>query len=77
MEKNKPPLGVKPHWLVYQERIEDLNKSIERNAKYIRENHLTGEERKTYFRYIAQWAKEIEALARLETEIDAMEVKQG
>ena len=64
----KPPLGVSPHWFVYRSRMEELNKSIERYLEYIKKHNHTMET-KQYYECIAEWAKEIETLALLESDL--------
>ena len=64
----KPPLGVSPHWFVYRTRIKELNEAISRYLEYIEENQLIAETKQMY-EQIAEWAKEIQALALLEARL--------
>ena len=65
---DKPPIGVSPHWFVYRKRITELNEAIGRQLEYI-ENHQGTICLKSKYQVIAEWAKEIEHLARLEAEL--------
>ena len=69
MEQAKPPLGVSPHWFVYMKRIKDLNEAIGRFVEYA-DQHRHTIDAKEYYKVIAQWAKEIEALALLEANLE-------
>lgn len=64
----KPPLGVGPHWFVYRQRIEELNKAIARYLEYIEKNQHTKDLKQEYV-LIATWAKEIQQLALLEADL--------
>lgn len=64
----KPPLGVCPHWFVYRERIEELNKAIARYLEHIKKKQRT-QELKEEYEAIALWAKEIRILALLEADL--------
>ena len=66
---NKPPLGVSPHWFVYQQRMEELNDAIGRYLNHIKVNHSI-ENQFLHYGVIAKWAKEIETLALLEAELE-------
>ena len=68
-EYDKPPLGVSPHWFVYCQRIKDLSEAIGRHIEYINQ-HQHIKNHSAYYGAIAQWAREIEALALLEAEIE-------
>lgn len=61
----KPPLGVSPHWFVYRQRIEELNKAIARYLEHIEKKQHTQKLNQEY-KAIAEWAKEIQCLALLE-----------
>ena len=65
----KPPLGVKPHWFVYRERIVELNEAINRQLEHISAHHHEIDVRENY-KLIAKWAKEIQHLASLEAELE-------
>ena len=68
----KPPLGVSPHWFVYRRRMQELNDAIGRYIEHIALNqHI--ENHSEYYGAIAQWAKEIEALALMEAELERRE----
>lgn len=67
--KEKPPLGVGPHWFVYPNRIADLSGAILRYVKYGTENHAIRNTKEDY-KMIAQWATEISALAKLMCELE-------
>lgn len=68
----KPPLGVCPHWFVYRQRIEELNKAISRYLEHIEKNqHIA--ELKQYYEAIADWAKEIQLLAEIEIKMEGGE----
>lgn len=68
-QEKKPPLGVPPYWFVYLKRIKELNEAVGRHAEYIEANQHT-EYHSAYYGVIAQWAKEIEALALLLADIE-------
>ena len=67
----KPPIGAKPHWFVYRQRMEELNETISKYLEYIRQNQNTVESR-LYYKAISQYAKEIQHLALLESELERM-----
>ena len=64
----KPPLGVSPHWFVYRQRIEELNRAIARYLEHIEKKQHT-QELKQEYGAIAEWAKEIQHLALLEADL--------
>lgn len=67
----KPPIGVPPHWFVYRRRMEDLNAAIGRYLNYAEETqHIA--KKQQIFEAIAGWAKELETLALLESELEEM-----
>lgn len=72
----KPPLGVSPHWFVYRQRIEELNKAIARYLEHIEKKQHT-QELKQEYRAIAAWAKEIQHLALLEADLDNTPKERG
>ena len=66
---DKPPLGVKPHWIAYRDRIDELNQAISRYLQQIPTlQNITV--KCAYYRQISQWAKEIEQLSKLEAELE-------
>ena len=64
----KPPIGVSPHWYVYNKRIEELSKTITRYTTFIMEynNILDGID---YYESIAKWADEIKMLSLIEIQL--------
>ena len=72
----KPPLGVSPHWLVYRQRIEDLNEAIARYLEHIEKKHHI-QELKQEYEAIAMWAKEIQYLALLEADLYGTPKERG
>ena len=67
--KEKPPIGVAPHWFVYPNRIADLSGAILRYTKFGVENHTIRNTKEDY-KMIAQWASEISTLAKLMCELE-------
>lgn len=65
----KPPIGVAPHWAVYQTRIMMLAEAIMRYADFAMEHRLTRDTSEDY-KQIARWATEIARLAELEAEME-------
>lgn len=65
----KPPEGIKPHFVEHEERIYELSKAVERYIKYIGEGCLP-KDKYMYYRSIVEWAKEIQGLAELEIKMD-------
>lgn len=64
----KPPLGVSPHWYVYNKRIEELNNAITRYTDFImRYNDI--KDGRDYYNAIAGWANEIKMLAEIEIQL--------
>ena len=72
----KPPLGVSPHWFVYRQRIDELNKAIARYLEHIKKVQYTAELRQEY-EAIAEWAKEIQYLALLEADLYGAPKERG
>lgn len=66
----KPPIGVAPHWFIYRNRMQELTEAIARQMEHIQDNHDL-QSLARHYTIIAQWAKELEALARLEIELEA------
>lgn len=69
---DKPPLGVAPSWFVHPKRIEELHAAIGRYIEHIK-LHKHIESQTEYYKLIAKWAREIEALALLEAELEIRE----
>lgn len=67
--KEKPPIGVSPHWYVYPKRMLELVEAIERRIDFAVENRNTRDVEHDY-RMIAKWATEIANLAELEAEME-------
>lgn len=64
----KPPLGVSPHWYVYNKRIEELSKAITRYTDFIMRYNNIKDGRDNY-NTIAEWANEIKMLAEIEIQL--------
>lgn len=74
-EYTKPPIGVSPHWYVYNKRIEELSNAITRYTDFImRYNNI--KDGRDYYKAIAEWANEIKMLAEIEIQLLSTE-KQG
>lgn len=71
----KPPLGVSPHWYVYNKRIEELSNAITRYTEFIMRYNNIKDVRDNY-NAIAAWANEIKMLAEIEIQLLSTE-KQG
>ena len=67
-EYKKVPIGVSPHWFVYNQRIKDLNEAIGRYVDFAMENNLTVDTAE-YYELIAKWANEIEFIANAEANL--------
>ena len=72
----KPPIGVSPHWFVYRQRIDELNKAIARYLEHIEKKQHTAELKQEY-EAIAEWAKEIQHLALLEADLNGTPKERG
>ena len=72
----KPPIGVSPHWFVYRQRIDELNKAIARYLEHIEKKQHTAELKQEY-EAIAEWAKEIQHLALLEADLCGTPKERG
>ena len=72
----KPPIGVSPHWFVYRQRIDELNKAIARYLEHIEKKQHTAELKQEY-EAIAEWAKEIQHLALLEADLCVTPKERG
>ena len=60
------------HWLVYRQRMQEVNKAIIRYIEPIAQNqHI--ENHSEYDGVIAQWAKEIEALELMKADLERSE----
>ena len=66
----KPPLGVAPHWFVYNNRMQELAKAITRFLEHISAHNCTLKADE-YYMAIAEWSRELEVLALLEAEKEA------
>lgn len=64
----KPPLGVSPHWHVYNKRIEELSNAITRYTDFIMRYNNIKDGRDNY-NAIAGWANEIKMLAEIEIQL--------
>lgn len=64
----KPPIGVVPHWLVYEERMKNLNDAISRCLWYAAQNRATEPQAKLYTQ-ISEWCEELKMLALLEAKL--------
>lgn len=67
-EWKKPPLGVSPHWFVYNKRIKELNEAIGRYIAFAEENNLTTDTAQ-YYECIAKWANDISLIASAEAKL--------
>lgn len=74
--RDKPPIGVGPHWYVYRARMKELSDAIGRYLDFI-EKHSLCKEVISEYEAIESWASEIVALSRLEVEIMRIEKLQG
>ena len=64
----EPPIGVSPHWYVYNKRIEELSNAITRYTDFImRYNNI--QDGRDYYKAITEWANEIKMLAEIETQL--------
>lgn len=61
----KPPLGVSPHWYIYNKRIKELCDAITKYSDFIMHCPDVQDERK-YYELISKWATEIKMLAEIE-----------
>lgn len=64
----KPPIGVSPHWYVYNKRIEELSNAITRYTDFIMRYNNIKDGRDNY-NAIAEWANEIKMLAEIEIQL--------
>ena len=69
MSYKKPPLGVSPHWYIYNKRIKELGEAIIRYADFTMEN-INLYDTKEYYALIAKWATEIKLLAEAEVQLE-------
>jgi hypothetical protein len=65
----KPPLGVAPHWFVYNERMRELNEAVQRHLEHAAKYQAV-EKQKERYQAIASWCDEIKALAMLEAKLE-------
>jgi len=65
----KPPIGVAPHWHIYQQRIEELSSAICRWVEYTK-NQSSGNTREVEnYDLIANWAYELMEMCKLESQL--------
>lgn len=69
----KPPLGVQPSYMIYEDRILDLSKAICRYIEFLSTEKGTAKDREFNYRSIITWAKEIQLLAELEIKMEGGE----
>ena len=71
-----PPIGVSPHWFVYNKRITELSEAITRYAKFTMEYNAC---RNSIYDYeiISKWAAEIKMLAEMEIPLLTADKKEG
>lgn len=72
----KPPLGVSPHWYVYNKRIEELSNAITRYTDFIMRYNNIKDGRDNY-NAIAEWANEIKMLAEIEIHLLSTKNKES
>ena len=63
-----PPLGVAPHWVTYQERIEELSSAIQRYVEYSR-NQIEAQSNIRYselYEILAEWASDLHHICKIE-----------
>ena len=63
--EDKPPLGVKPGTIAYEERIRELLGAVERNFEYTETCRMTSEERLGQLHRISAWLQEAILLTHL------------
>lgn len=68
MENNQePPIGVAPHWYIYNQRIKDLSASISRYVSYIEKQPLASNERNSeLYELLSKWAFDLSEICKLE-----------
>lgn len=74
----KPPIGVSPHWYIYNKRIKELSEAITRYSDFI-EKYVHIKDDRDYYKSIAKWADEIKKLAEIEISLlaaDKQEVEE-
>lgn len=74
----KPPIGVSPHWYIYNKRIKELSEAITRYSDFIMRVINIQDERKNY-EFISKLATEIKMLAEIEISLltaDKQEVEE-
>lgn len=72
----KVPIGVSPHWFVYNERIKEINQALGRYIDFISENNAVVDTVE-YYELIAKWANEIKLLAEAEANLLKGENENG
>ena len=74
----KPPIGVSPHWYIYNKRIKELSEAITRYSDFIMRGINIQDVRK-YYEFISKLATEIKMLAEIEISLltaDKQEVEE-
>lgn len=66
---NKPPIGAKPYWLIYPDRIKELAETIQRFCDCAHD--LAAPEAKGYYTQIGRFATEVAHLAKLMEDMEA------
>jgi len=67
---DRPPIGVSPHWFVYNQRMQELTETIYNYLQYIYQHENMLRTKDNYL-MIAQWSEELKSLALLEAEINS------
>lgn len=62
----KPPLGVSPHWYIYNKRIKELGEAITRYSDFIIMHYSDVQDEREYYELISKWATEIKMLVEIE-----------
>ena len=73
---SKPPLGVKPHAIAYEERIRELLGAVERNFEHMKTCCMTSEERLGRLHISSDWLQEALLLMELMDKLDEKEDKK-
>lgn len=74
--RKKPPLGVKPHAIAYEERIRELLGAVERNFEHMKTCCMTSEERLGRLHISSDWLQEAILLMELMDKLDEKEDKK-
>ena len=64
----KPPIGVSPHWYVYNKRIKEVSEAITRYAEFALKHDAVRDSLEDY-KLIAKWAMELKLLAETEIQL--------